>query len=61
MHARLAEAYVDVRQFGAADWTAHPDLVAAIVQEKKQHLMQEAAASAIQDGVNQVLPNWPQP
>lgn len=61
VHARLAEAYVDVRQFGVADWAAHPDLATAIVQEKKQGLMQGAAASAIEDGVKQVLPDWPQP
>ena len=58
--ARLAEAYVDVRYFGVSDWTAHPHLVAAIVRENKQHLMTGSAAGAIQDGVNQVLPDWPQ-
>ena len=61
VNAQLAEAYVDVRQFGVADWAAHPDLTAAVAQEKKQHLMEGAAASAIQDGVEQVLSDWPQP
>jgi len=61
VHARLAEAYVDVRQFGVADWTAHPDLATAIVQEDKQRLMQGAAARAVEDGVKQALPDWPQP
>ncbi len=60
VQARLAEAYVDVREFGAADWTDHPELVAAIIRENKQHLMTGAAVSAIQDGVSQVLPDWPQ-
>ena len=61
VQARLAGAYVDVRQFGVADWAAHPDLAAAIAQEKKHELIQGAATGAIEDGVKQVLPDWPQP
>jgi len=61
VNAQLAEAFVDVRQFGVADWAAHPDLAAAVAQEKKQHLMEGAAATAIQDSVQQVLSDWPQP
>jgi hypothetical protein len=61
VHAELANSYVDVRQFGASDWSNHPDLAAAIVKENKQELIQGAAAAAIQQGIDQVLPEWSRP
>jgi hypothetical protein len=57
--ARLSETYVDVRAFGLSDWSAHPELAAALAQGNKQHIMQDAAANSVQDGVEQFLPNWP--
>jgi hypothetical protein len=55
----LSEAYVDVRQFGVADWSNHPQLTAALVQANQQSLMQDSAVGALQDSVNKVLPSWP--
>ncbi|MGD9632137.1 MAG: hypothetical protein AB7G28_21035 [Pirellulales bacterium] len=56
--ARLAEAYVDVREFGVGDWSNHTDLAAALVAENKQYLMEGAAAKSLQGGLSQ-LPTWP--
>lgn len=56
--ARLAEAYVDVREFGVGDWTSHGELAAALAAENKQYLMQDAAANSVQGGLSQ-LPSWP--
>jgi hypothetical protein len=61
VQAHLADAYVDVRSFGVDDWANHPELATAIVKEEKQQLMQGAAETAIQEGVKQALPDWPQP
>jgi hypothetical protein len=60
VHARLADAYVDVRAFGVGDWTSRPELAAAVVRDNKQHLMGGAATDAVQNGMSQILPNWPQ-
>lgn len=56
--ARLAEAYVDVRQFGVGDWAQHTDLAAAIVADNKQYIMEGAASNSLQGGLSQ-LPGWP--
>ena len=60
VRAHLSEAYVDVRSFGVGDWSARPELVAAITQQSKQHLMEDAATNSVSAGVNQYLPNWSQ-
>ena len=60
VRAHLSEAYVDVRAFGVGEWSAHPELVAALTQQNKQHLMESAGANSIQAGMNQYLPNWSQ-
>jgi len=58
--AGFAEAYVDVRSFGVSDWSAHPALVASLIHENKQSIMTGNAAEAIQQQVNQLVPNsWP--
>jgi hypothetical protein len=54
----LSQAFVDVRQFGAAEWTQHPQLAAALVRANKQSLMQQSAVASLQEGVNQALPAW---
>lgn len=56
--ARLAEAYVDVRAFGASEWAKHPELVSALVAENKQGVLQGAAANTFQGGLSQ-LPKVP--
>jgi len=59
--ARLSEAYVDIRAFGINDWAGRPQLAAALVKANKQHLLGDSAAQAIQQSVQQLLPNWPSP
>ena len=54
--ARLAESYVDIRSFTMADWSNHPQLVSALVQADKQHLLGDAASNAFHQSVNQLLP-----
>jgi hypothetical protein len=57
--ARLSEAYVDIRTFSMGDWASHPQLAAALVQANKQHLVGDSAVQALQQSVNQLVPNWP--
>jgi hypothetical protein len=54
---RLAESFVDVRAFSGSDWSGHPQLASALVQANKQHLIIDSTASAIQQSVNQLLPD----
>jgi hypothetical protein len=53
-HARLGQAYVDTRQFGAADWVAHPELIASLRADNEQGLVNEAAPGALQSGLNRL-------
>lgn len=57
--AHLSEVYVDIRQFGVADWADHPQLAAALVHANRQDLLGQSAVGAIQDGVHQLVPSWP--
>ena len=57
--ARIAEAYIDIRNFGIADWAERPGLALAITNAGKQHLIGDAAATSIGQGVNQLLEGWP--
>jgi hypothetical protein len=55
--ARLSQSFVDIRSFGASDWVGHPQLASALVQAGKQHLIGEGTASAVEQSVNQSLPD----
>ncbi len=57
--ARLAEVYVDIRQYSMSDWSGHPQLASELVQANKQHLIGNSATNAIQEGINQLAPAWP--
>lgn len=58
---QLAETYLDVRSFGVSDWSAHPELVADLIHDNKQSLMEGSATNSLQQGLNQALPAaWPQ-
>jgi len=37
-HAKLAQSYVDVRQFSALDWADNADLTAALVSDSKEYM-----------------------
>jgi hypothetical protein len=54
--ARLAQSYVDIRGFGFAEWSGHPQLASALVQSNKQHLLGDSAVSSLQQSVNNLLP-----
>jgi hypothetical protein len=54
--ARLSESYVDIREFGMADWTSHPQIATALVQANKQHLLGDSATRSIHQSLNQLLP-----
>jgi hypothetical protein len=56
---RLAETYVDIRNFTMTDWACHPQLASAMVQGNQQQLLGDSAAGAVRDAVNQALPEWP--
>lgn len=58
---RMSEAYVDVRKFGVTDWVSHPQLAGALVLANKQQLLGDSAGVAIQEGLNQLVPPWPEP
>jgi hypothetical protein len=58
---RLAETYVDIRNFTMTDWASHPQLASALVQGNQQRLLGDSAAGAVRDAVKQALPEWPKP
>ena len=55
----LSETFVDIRAFSMTDWAGHPQLASALVQANQQQLLGDSAASALQESVNQLLPDWP--
>jgi hypothetical protein len=57
---RLAETYVDIRNFTMADWAGHPQLASALVQAGRQQLLGDSAAGQLRDAVQQALTDWPQ-
>ncbi|MDP9098237.1 MAG: hypothetical protein M3N48_04495 [Verrucomicrobiota bacterium] len=38
-HAKLAQTYVDTRQFNARDWAENVDLTASLAADNKEYLM----------------------
>jgi hypothetical protein len=57
---QLTETYLDIRTFGVSDWAAHPELVADLIHDNKQSLMEGSAAKSLQQGAQQLAPGWPQ-
>jgi hypothetical protein len=53
--ARLAGAYVDIRQFGPGDWAQHPEIAMAIFRAERSDLMETAAGDTLQNGLDQFL------
>jgi hypothetical protein len=56
--ARMAEAYVDVREFGVTDWTNHSELALELNAVNKQYVMGESTASVAEGSLSNKLPNW---
>ena len=53
---RLSEAFVDVRDFDAQQWLAHPDLVLDIQRAGKEGILKQAAGDVAQEAIEQALP-----
>ena len=51
----LDETYIDIRQFGISDWLEHRGLATAIVEAKKEHLMQNSVANSWKGQVDRLL------
>ncbi|MCA9248750.1 MAG: hypothetical protein KDA42_16605 [Planctomycetales bacterium] len=58
LEAKFSETYVDVREFGIADWTTHTQLAAAIIKAKKDHLLKQSATNdlgrSLRDAVDRI-------
>ena len=56
-NATLAEAYLDVRQWGAAEWAQHPDLIWALSQSGDSNILRDsrAAEQTLRDELGRLL------
>jgi hypothetical protein len=55
LSATFHETYVDVRNFGAGDWSRHKSIVAAIVRAKKDSIFEESAVDTAHEGVTSLI------
>ena len=55
LSATFSETYLDIRGFGVADWTEHKNVMAAVVQAKKENLFKDAAAADLVDSFDGML------
>ncbi|HEX6962206.1 MAG TPA: hypothetical protein VF175_10090 [Lacipirellula sp.] len=53
--AKLAGAYVDIRNFTPADWQQHPEVAMAIFRAERGDLLESAASDALQNGLDELL------
>lgn len=53
--SRMAETYVDIRNFDVSDWAEHPQLALALIQADRQDLVENAAADALHHGLQRLL------
>jgi hypothetical protein len=53
--AGLGDAYVDIREFGAEQWSEHRSLAAAIVHAEKDELLKESALSNLRHAAQGAL------
>ena len=60
VESRLADGYIDVREFRVADWAQHPQLALALQQAGRQDLLHAAAGDALQNGLDRFLGGRPQ-
>jgi hypothetical protein len=49
--AVLIDAYVDVREWNAAEWTKHPDLVKAMIKNGKGDLVRQSVTTNFMDNI----------
>ena len=55
LSATFHETYIDVRNFGADDWSRHKTIVAAIVRAKKDAIFEENAVDTTHEGVTSLI------
>ena len=53
---RFAEVYVDVRNFGLADWQKHPQLILAIEKAGKREILSDAVGNVVEEAIDDLLP-----
>ncbi len=53
--ATFTDAYVDMRNFTLADWTQHRDLVAALINAKKESLLGDSPQNQVEQSVGRML------
>lgn len=51
----LSDTYVDIRQFGAADWAAHKALTAAILKADRGKLLKDSVVKKAHEKLDDVL------
>jgi X-X-X-Leu-X-X-Gly heptad repeat protein len=54
LSANFSQPYVDVRNFGAADWGENRALTVAVLRAEKGHLLQDAATDSMAEGLGQL-------
>lgn len=55
VNPRFTETYVDIREFGIAEWQQHPGLFAAIVKADKRELLGNAALQPLRDAFDNAM------
>ena len=55
---RFTETYVDIREFGMAQWQQHPGLMAAIVKAEKHELLGNAALQPLHDAFDNAIDSF---
>ncbi len=53
--ATFEDAYVDIRQFGPADWDRHRSLAAALVKADKESLIVDSATESLRASLRSAL------
>lgn len=55
VQSTLTDTYVDVRQFGPAEWLHHADVAQALQAAGRDDLIQAAAEDALKTGLDRLL------
>ena len=53
--SNMGQSYVDIREFGVAEWNEHKPLLSAIVKAEKPDLIHHAARGSIQTEIHNVV------
>jgi hypothetical protein len=52
LSATFSDTYLDVRQYGVAEWADHEQVARAVVKSGKDHILKDAATRSVQEGIN---------